>query len=68
MRGRFLGDLAVHEGWSFLPPMRREMGLGRRVLIVGAGPAGVAAAYHLARFGHCVEIRDAEPLAGGMGA
>ncbi len=66
---RFLGDLAVHEGWSFPDghaPMRQQTGLGRRVLIVGAGPAGLAAAYHLARLGHSVEIRDAEPLAGGM--
>ena len=37
-----------------------------RVLIVGAGPSGLSAAYHLTRFGHQVEIREAGPLAGGM--
>lgn len=63
---RFLGDLAIDEGWPIPPPMRRQTGFGRRVLIVGAGPAGLAAAYHLARLGHSVEIRDAEPFAGGM--
>jgi len=36
------------------------------VLVVGAGPSGLAAAYHLARLGHAVTIREAGPVAGGM--
>jgi NADPH-dependent glutamate synthase beta subunit-like oxidoreductase len=36
------------------------------VLVVGAGPSGLSAAYHLARLGHAVEVRDAGPLPGGM--
>jgi 2-oxoacid:acceptor oxidoreductase delta subunit (pyruvate/2-ketoisovalerate family) len=36
------------------------------VLVVGAGPSGLSAAYHLARMGHQVEIQEAGPLAGGM--
>ena len=60
---RFLGDLALREGWSF--PCAAAPS-GRRVLIVGAGPSGLSAAYHLARKGHAVEIRDAGPLPGGM--
>jgi len=36
------------------------------VLVVGAGPSGLSAAYHLARRGHQVTIRDAGPMAGGM--
>ena len=39
---------------------------GKRVLVVGAGPSGLSAAYHLARLGHEVTIRDAGPAAGGM--
>jgi formate dehydrogenase beta subunit len=39
---------------------------GKRVLIVGAGPSGLSAAYHLARRGHAVEIREAGSLPGGM--
>ena len=60
---RFLGDLAREQGWMFDPPPVRS---GRRVLIVGAGPSGLSAAYHLARLGHEVEIRDAGTEPGGM--
>jgi len=60
---RFLGDLALERGWQFDRPPR---GTGRRVLIVGAGPSGLSAAYHLARLGHEVEIRDAGDQPGGM--
>ena len=34
--------------------------------MIGAGPSGLSAAYHLARLGHTVEIHEAGPLAGGM--
>ena len=36
------------------------------MLVVGAGPSGLSAAWHLTRLGHEVEIRDAGPVAGGM--
>jgi NADPH-dependent glutamate synthase beta subunit-like oxidoreductase len=60
---RYLGDLALEAGWRFAPPRHKT---GRRVLVVGAGPSGLSAAYHLARLGHEVEIRDASPEPGGM--
>ncbi|MGB5559872.1 MAG: NAD(P)-binding protein [Paracoccaceae bacterium] len=60
---RFLGDMAKAEGWA-LAPIRPPS--GRKVLVVGAGPAGLSAAYHLVRLGHQVEIREAGPVAGGM--
>src|SRR6266496_203818 len=60
---RFLGDLALERGWQFDPPPTRT---GKRVLVIGAGPSGLSAAYHLARRGHEVEIRDAGAEPGGM--
>ena len=60
---RFVGDEAIRQGWSVsvdVPPT------GKRVLVVGAGPSGLSAAYHLARRGHAVTIKEAGPMAGGM--
>jgi len=39
---------------------------GKKVLVVGAGPSGLSAAYHLRRMGHAVTVREAGPVAGGM--
>lgn len=39
---------------------------GRRVAVVGAGPAGLACAHALARGGHAVTLYDAKPKAGGL--
>jgi NADPH-dependent glutamate synthase beta subunit-like oxidoreductase len=60
---RFLGDLALDRGWQLAPPPTRT---GKRVLVIGAGPSGLSAAYHLACRGHDVEIRDAGSEPGGM--
>jgi 2-oxoacid:acceptor oxidoreductase delta subunit (pyruvate/2-ketoisovalerate family) len=60
---RFLGDVAIRNGWRFAPPQADS---GKRVLVVGAGPSGLSAAYHLRRMGHAVEIHEAGPFAGGM--
>ncbi|HEX4944929.1 MAG TPA: NAD(P)-binding protein [Usitatibacteraceae bacterium] len=59
----FLGDEALKRGWKFDPPAPAT---GKRVLVVGAGPSGLSAAYHLARLGHAVTIHEAGPMAGGM--
>ena len=60
---RHLGDRAAAEGWT-LPVTAQPS--GKRVLVVGAGPSGLSAAYHLARLGHQVEVHEAGPLPGGM--
>jgi NADPH-dependent glutamate synthase beta subunit-like oxidoreductase len=60
---RFLGDMALAEGWTVAPEAPPT---GRRILVVGAGPSGLSAAYHLARMGHQVVIHEAGPMAGGM--
>ncbi len=59
----FLGDEALKRGWKFDPPAPAT---GKKVLVVGAGPSGLSAAYHLARLGHKVTIHEAGPMAGGM--
>lgn len=60
---RFLGDEAIRRGWGY--PIAPGAQGGGRVAVVGAGPAGLAAAYHLRRLGHAVTLFDALPQAGG---
>ena len=60
---RFLGDEALKKGWKFAPPSTDS---GKHVLVVGAGPTGMSAAYHLRRLGHAVTVMEAGPLMGGM--
>jgi formate dehydrogenase major subunit len=56
---RYVADLAL-----YAPPRAPET--GKSVAIIGAGPAGLAAAYYLSRHGHACTLFDAHPLPGGM--
>jgi NADPH-dependent glutamate synthase beta subunit-like oxidoreductase len=60
---RFLGDQALEHGWM---PTIDAPASGKKILVVGAGPSGLSAAWHLSLMGHDVEIREHGPLAGGM--
>lgn len=60
---RFLGDEALKRGWKLDGPPAET---GKQVLVVGAGPCGMSAAYHLRRLGHAVTVLEAGPLMGGM--
>ncbi len=60
---RFLGDEALKHGWKLPEPAAES---GKHVLVVGAGPSGMSAAYQLRRLGHRVTVKEAGPLMGGM--
>jgi 2-oxoacid:acceptor oxidoreductase delta subunit (pyruvate/2-ketoisovalerate family) len=61
---RFLGDWALEQGLE-LPAAGAPS--GRRVLVVGSGPSGLGATYHLRRLGHeVVLVEQAEQLGGMM--
>jgi len=60
---RFLSDKARAEGYD-LP--QAEQKYGQKVAIVGGGPAGLSAAYHLTRLGYPVTLFEAEEELGGM--
>lgn len=60
---RYATDVAMKENKQFYT---RAEASGRRVAVVGAGPAGLAAAHRLAVKGHDVVIYDARPKSGGL--
>ncbi|MFK0156088.1 NAD(P)-binding protein [Streptomyces sp. NPDC090493] len=60
---RFLGDEAIRRGWTVQAPAATS---GKKVLVVGSGPAGLSAAYHLRLLGHEVTVREAQEKPGGM--
>ena len=62
---RFVGDFAIAQGWRAEPLVVRKAD-APKVAVVGAGPAGLTAAYHLARKGCAVTVFDAAPRPGGL--
>ena len=59
-----IADKAFDEGW--VRPLPPEMKTGKRVAVVGAGPAGLAAAQQLARAGHDVHVYEKHAHPGGL--
>ncbi len=60
---RYATDIAMEENAQFFT---RAPATGKKIAVVGAGPAGLAAAHRLAVHGHDVTIFDARPKAGGL--
>lgn len=60
---RYIGDEAIRQKW---PVQFVAYTTGKKVLVIGAGPSGLSAAYHLNRMGHTVEIYEAGNHAGGL--
>lgn len=60
---RFVGDQALAENWAFEPvPLVFE----QQIAVVGGGPSGLAAAYHLRRCGYPVTVFERRPQLGGL--
>ncbi|MGN0076163.1 MAG: FAD-dependent oxidoreductase [Parafannyhessea sp.] len=57
---------AVRDTGEWMARTRHDAPTGKRVAIVGAGPAGLTAAYYLAEKGHSVTVIEAEAEAGGQ--
>jgi glutamate synthase (NADPH/NADH) small chain len=60
---RYATDRAMAEGKQFF---KRAAPTGKKIAVVGGGPAGLACAHRLAMKGHEVEVFEARPKAGGL--
>lgn len=60
---RYIGDEAIRLNWEI---RYNAPATGKKILVIGAGPGGLSAAYHLTRMGHTVEIFEAGDTPGGL--
>ncbi|HXX59357.1 MAG TPA: NAD(P)-binding protein [Dehalococcoidales bacterium] len=64
MLKRFVADIDMNSGKIYTAPVK--IATGKKVAVIGGGPAGLTAAYYLALDGHAVSLFDASPRLGGM--
>lgn len=60
---QYIGDSAIAGGFKFDAPAEVS---GKKIAIIGGGPAGMAAAYQLRRLGHGSTVFEQHPELGGM--
>ncbi|MDO6800512.1 NAD(P)-dependent oxidoreductase [Shimia thalassica] len=60
---RYATDILMDSG---VHPFERDAPTGKKIAVVGAGPAGLAAAHRLAMYGHDVTVLDSRAKAGGL--
>lgn len=60
---RHAADLDIEDSESYVPP--KSPATGKKVAIIGSGPAGITAGYYLSNSGHDVTIYESMPKAGG---
>ncbi|MEI7590061.1 MAG: NAD(P)-binding protein, partial [Deltaproteobacteria bacterium] len=60
---RFVADLDLNAETRYVPELKEKN--GKKIAVVGAGPAGLTAAYYLAIEGYAVDVFEALPVAGG---
>ena len=60
---RYVGDRALAEDWAFAPIEARRK---ERIAVVGGGPSGLSAAFHLRRRGYAVTVFESRPELGGL--
>jgi NADPH-dependent glutamate synthase beta subunit-like oxidoreductase len=61
---RFVADIEMHSGRRY--PISVAPSTGKKVAVIGGGPAGLSCAFFLRRLGHDVSIFEAMPKLGGM--
>ncbi|MDR1551416.1 MAG: FAD-dependent oxidoreductase [Holosporaceae bacterium] len=60
---RSIGDAAITNGWKFADSAQNS---GKKIIVVGAGPGGLSAAYFLRKLGHEVTVYESRAKPGGM--
>ena len=62
---RLGADWETDHGYDFFHPMQKKPSIGKRVAVIGAGPAGLTTAYYLAADGIDVDVYEELPVLGG---